>query len=87
MSETEETVTKVQPGYLVVADHPKHGINVETLDSLKELAKWVIDSHDYFLSHETMGDISLTLESCGAANVEFGSPEGTVQLTLMHVKE
>lgn len=88
MSELEEVVSKAQAGYLVVAEAANRPAMTEQLDSLADIAKWVIDSYAYFLGTATMEDLSDTLTTCGAATVEFtAKEEGVVHLTVAHVRD
>lgn len=77
MSGPEEIVTR-EDGYLLFIEGPAGATCLDRVYSLKDVAKWVIDEHDYYLSHETMHELDEITKSGGLATVEFDSKLLTV---------
>ncbi|MFI2242388.1 hypothetical protein [Streptomyces chrestomyceticus] len=75
MSENEEAISAETANYLVFSESSQGAPALERLGSLREVAMWVIDSHDYYLSNETMRELGVILDTGKAACIEL--PSGT----------
>jgi hypothetical protein len=68
---SEEVVSKYIPGFMLVYETPKGETFREDMASLPDVAKWVIDSWNYYVSNDTMREVEAIVNSGGVAEVEF----------------
>ncbi|MFE4367956.1 MULTISPECIES: hypothetical protein [unclassified Streptomyces] len=69
--DSEERVTVESANYLLFVEPVKDGGSMERLSTLREVAMYVIDGFDYYLSNSTMNDLAETLKTGRAASIEL----------------
>ncbi|WP_030240751.1 MULTISPECIES: hypothetical protein [unclassified Streptomyces] len=78
-----EIITR-ESGYLVSAEGPGSGTSVDRLPALRDVALWVIDGYDYYLSNDTMRALAEITDSGGVASIELETDKGSVTMTVAY---
>ncbi|WP_415940399.1 hypothetical protein [Streptomyces sp. 039-1] len=79
----ETTISRLPAGFYVTTSAG----DVDTVATLKEFAKWVIDHHDYYLGQDDMRELVRITDAGGGVEVEFPGVDGkSLSVTVMQVR-